>query len=192
VGYFGDEPWDAAPQLMIDYKGNTRPGLDDAHTLGDVTHRWKAVYAAGGVIATSDGRWKEDVTDLPYGLDEINQLRPVTFRWKDSQDDDQHYGLIAQEVAEVLPEVVVTGDDPDGILGMNYAEIVPVLVKAVQEQQEQIEDQEAQIQEMEARLQALESGGAAGLLENPNSLWLGGLLLGAMALVVRKRTGGTR
>ena len=60
------------------------------------------------------------------------------------------------------------------------------------EQQEQIEDQNAHIQEMEVRLRALESGDQGGLLSNFSNLWLGGLLLGAVVLVVRIRPGGKR
>jgi hypothetical protein len=92
-------------------------------------------------------------------------------------------------VAAVLPEIVVRGDDPDDPLGMNYGELTPVLVKAIQEQQEQIDEQEARIQEMESRLSALENSGQNGLLSNPGSLWFGGLALGVVALVIRKRTG---
>ena len=90
-----------------------------------------------------------------------------------------------KEVAEILPEVVVGGEDPDGILGMNYGELVPVLVSAIQEQQDEIE-------EMEARLDALEGEEGSGRSGIAGSLWIGGLLLGAVALVVLKRPGGRR
>jgi DNA-binding beta-propeller fold protein YncE len=158
--------------------------------LGDPDHRWRWVYVVNGVNQLSDGRYKEDVADLEAGLDEIQQLRPVTFNWQDNPNGRQHYGLIAQEVAEVLPEVISVRDDPEGTLGMNYGELVPVLVNAIQEQQEQIEGQEAHIREMESRLSAFEDGGQGGLLANPGNLWLGGLALGAVALVIRRRVGG--
>jgi hypothetical protein len=180
------------PTLTMTPSGDILAGVDNTYTFGDSTHRWEAVYAANGTIQTSDARWKEEVLDLAYGLDEIAALRPVSFEWRDDPGDDVHYGLIAQEVAEIMPGLIQEGENPDDPLGLNYSELVPVLVGAIQEQQDQIEDQEAQIEQMETRLQALESGGLAGLLENPNSLWLGGLLLGAVALVVLGRPGGKR
>ena len=54
---------------------------------------------------------KENVADLTLGLDEINELRPVTFDWKASDIDDipnERYGFIAQEVEEVIPSMVST------------------------------------------------------------------------------------
>ena len=59
----------------------------------------------------SDERLKENVADLTLGLDEINELRPVTFDWKASDIDDipnERYGFIAQEVEEVIPSMVST------------------------------------------------------------------------------------
>ena len=173
------------PTITLTKQGDVLPGVDDTYLLGDSAHRWEAIYATNGAIQTSDARQKENLAAMPYGLDEINQLRPVIFEWKDGQNDDLHYGLIAQEVAVILPEVVVRGDDPDGILGMNYGELVPVLVNAIQEQQGQIE-------EMEARLIALEGGGQGGLLSSTSNMWLGALLFGAVVLVVVKRPGGKR
>jgi hypothetical protein len=64
-------------------------------------------------------------------------------------------------------------------------------VNAIQEQQEQIEEQGSELAAMEARLNALEGGGAGGSLKT-GGLWIGGLLLGAVALVIVKRPGGKR
>jgi hypothetical protein len=148
-----------------------------------------------GTIQTSDGRLKENVAGLPHGLDAIRRLRPVAFTWKDSADDRPHYGLIAQEVGQVLPDLVIVGDDPERTLSLNYAEIVPVLVKAVQEQQEEIEAQDERIAALEARLSALEAAqgdpaAQPGWRDTWSPLWIGGLVLGALALVGRRRSGG--
>jgi hypothetical protein len=133
---------------------------------------------------------------LDVGLAEIGRLRPVSFSWIDNPGDGQHYGLVAQEVAEVLPEIVSGGGQLDQPLGMNYAEVVPVLVNAIQEQQAQIESQEDQIDDLEARLAAIEgaeqtaAGGSYQALA-PILPWMTGFLLAAVMVVLgRRRLGG--
>jgi hypothetical protein len=62
------------------------------------------------------------------------KLNPVSYHWKKRDDIRTRLGLIAQEVKLSVPEVV-TGDESKEMLGMNYAELVPVLIKTIQEQQ---------------------------------------------------------
>jgi len=143
-------------RVVIDATGNLRPCEDNAYSLGDSWYRWSEVYAANGVIQTSDARLKKNIRDISYGLDEVEGLRPVAFTWRDGSPDEVHYGLVAQEAAEILPEVVHQRDGPEGTLGLNYGELVPVLIRAVQEQQEQIRKQEETIAGLEERLSALE------------------------------------
>jgi hypothetical protein len=179
-------------RLQISAEGHLLPDRAGYYTLGDETFPWLSVHTLGGVVTTSDARYKENVQALPYGLDEVNALRPVTFNWTHSPDDGLHYGLIAQEVREVLPDIVTGGDSPSGTLGLNYGELVPVLVEAIQEQQEQIDTQAEQIGDLEARLTALENEqpAPAGSLNSLTALGLGGLALGAVAVVGLRRTGG--
>jgi hypothetical protein len=59
--------------------------------------------------------------------------------WKG--DGESHMELLAQQVREIIPGVVRGGDDPDGTLGLNYAELVPVLISAVKDLQEELSDQ---------------------------------------------------
>ena len=127
------------------------PDNDNAYTLGLPTNRWQIVWATNGTIQTSDERLKKDVRALGDGLDLVARLRPVRYRWKDDPDAGDKLGLIAQEVLEVVPEVVTGEAGSDRYLGMNYAELVPVLIKAVQEQQEQLEDLRSRIRELEGR-----------------------------------------
>ena len=82
-------------------------------------------------------RLKENVVDLTLGLDEVNALRPVTFDWKASDIDDipnNRYGFIAQEVQNVLPELVF-GDDPKSVA---YQNVVAILVEAIKELKSEI------------------------------------------------------
>lgn len=176
-------------RLVIGADGDVYPYADDAYSLGTAGSRWSSIYATNGTIQTSDGRLKDELGPLPYGLGEVERLRPVAFTWTGGSQDQVHYGLIAQEVLDVLPDVVTVGDDPQGTLGMNYGELVPVLIKAVQEQQSEIEAQADQIAALEARLAALEQQNSprSGLLRLSSIAGLGGLLAcGLVVLEVRR------
>jgi hypothetical protein len=126
IGY--DETLDE----LVHWRDNM-PGSDNTLSLGRSGARWLAVWATDGTINTSDGRLKTDVEPLGYGLADLRRLRPVRYRWSVGGADRPHLGLIAQEVREVVPEVVVVGDDEQSTLGMSYSELVPVLVRAIQE-----------------------------------------------------------
>jgi hypothetical protein len=178
--------------MSLTKNGDVLPGVDNSYQLGDSNNRWAAVYAANGTIQTSDARWKENIANLQAGLEEIQQLRPISFRWKDAPDQGEHYGLIAQEVAEVLPELVSGMAAPESPLGMNYSELVPVLISAVQEQQKEINTQADQIVSLEARLAALEGSsrrnGWMTLNLNPLSWFVAlGLAAGLAVSVHRTR-----
>ena len=82
---------------------------------------------------TSDARLK-DVTGYARGLKVINKLNPVAFNWKADGKADE--GLIAQEVEKIVPNAVNKEDD---LYQMDYSKLVVHLIKAVQEQQEEIE-----------------------------------------------------
>ncbi len=129
------------------------PGDNNSVTLGESSLRWTTVFATNGTINTSDAREKKNVEDLRYGLEKVMELRPVSFEWNDQPDEGKKLGLIAQELQQVLPEVVRDWDyeeDESGQrhkveaqrLGVYYSDIIPVLIKAIQEQQAQIENLE--------------------------------------------------
>jgi hypothetical protein len=109
------------------------------------------VYATSIVItAISDQRLKENVRDIETGLDAIMALKPRRFDWKDGkgQDKKDAAGFIAQEFAEVFPASVSAGKaGGDGIeyLTMNHEELIPSLVKSIQEQQAIIESLKARL-----------------------------------------------
>jgi Chaperone of endosialidase len=125
------------------FGGQIIPDGDNTWSCGSSARRWSAVYAANGTIQTSDFRLKKNIHDLPYGLKEVMQMKPVSYNWKDNTGGNK-IGLIAQEVRKIIPEVVL-GDESKENLGMNYAEIVPVLINAIKEQQKQIDDLKKEI-----------------------------------------------
>jgi hypothetical protein len=156
VGYlYGYDRSASAYKPLTIYSGLIRPITDNAYALGSSSYRWTAVYAVNGTIQTSDRRMKENITPLPEGLKTVLDLNPVYFTWKDQSDQRKHIGLIAQEVLPLVPEVVDTGNDPDKTLGINYAGLVPVLIKSIQEQQQQIESQKEENQRLKAELQTM-------------------------------------
>jgi len=119
--------------------GDVDPWSDDTFTLGDSNSRWQEVWAANPFIQTSDRRLKRDIQELNYGLSAVLALHPVSFRWVGQEDDRTQLGLIAQEVEPVVPEAVRRDADPNTPWAMTYTTLVPVLVKAIQEQQATIE-----------------------------------------------------
>ena len=85
----------------------------------------------------SDKRLKKNIKDIDYGLDTIMKLNPKEYDWK--KDDRHDIGFIAQEVEKVIPEIVKDKKHFDKeIKTLDYEKLTAVLIKAVQEQQEQI------------------------------------------------------
>lgn len=144
----------------------TRPGADNAYTLGASGSRWSVVWAATATISTSDINTKKDIIPSPLGLDFINQLKPVAYKFKvgknevETNPEDpenpiikpipgtrQHFGLIAQEVKSVLPEGIDFGgwiqtdpENPDSEQGLRYEEFIAPIIKAIQELKEEFEE----------------------------------------------------
>ena len=91
---------------------------------------------------TSSKRYKTDIVNLESSLDKINTLRPV--RYKDINTGEPNCGLIAEETFEIIPEVVFTkkieGFDEPQIEGLNYSDLVPFLIKSIQELKAEIEE----------------------------------------------------
>jgi hypothetical protein len=145
-----------SPADKLSVAGAIVPAADNTYTLGKSGARWSAVWAANGVIQTSDMRLKTDIEPLQYGLKEVLQLRPVSFKWKNEKNGLRKLGLLAQEVEPIIPEVIAS-DGQNGILGMNYAELVPVLINAVKEQQQQIDEIRNRISELKKTLPATAS-----------------------------------
>ncbi|MEO6316284.1 MAG: tail fiber domain-containing protein [Chitinophagaceae bacterium] len=125
------------------------PGQDNTYTIGNTTNRWSALWSVNGTVQTSDIRLKKNILPLNYGLKEVLQLNPVSYDWKDNTGQHK-IGLIAQEVKKIIPQVVM-GDETKEILGMNYAELVPVLINSIKELQEQITDMKKTISELKSK-----------------------------------------
>ncbi len=106
---------------------------------------------------TSSARFKEDIRDMGEASDGLRNLRPVSFRYKPELDPAglEQYGLIAEEVAKVYPDLV-TRDDAGQAQTVRYHFLVPMLLNEVQKDRKTIEDQRAIVEELKARLERLE------------------------------------
>jgi hypothetical protein len=117
-----------------------------------VTNPTNTTYNTGG----SDYRLKEEIKPLVSGLEKIQAMKPVSFKWKESQKED--YGFIAHELQAVIPEAVTGEKDAvDAEGNPEYQAIFPApaqmvasLVAAIQEQQAQIEALKAEVAALKA------------------------------------------
>jgi hypothetical protein len=92
--------------------------------------------SATNFISLSDKNFKNNITTITpsKGLEVVNSLNAVSFNWKDN--DDKAYGIIAQEIEEILPEIVTT--DEFGIKKVAYNQIIPFLLSAVKALSEEV------------------------------------------------------
>jgi hypothetical protein len=169
--YFGSvESFSDGGSYQIATNATIRPSTDNLRSLGTSTFRWKDVWAVDGTINTSDRRLKKDIQPINYGLNDLMKLNPVSFLWdQEGMDRERRLGFIAQELQPVLKEVVrteelvsdaVTKQDswkPTTRLGVAYTEIIPVTVKAIQEQQQIIQQQAKEIENLKAELASLKN-----------------------------------
>jgi hypothetical protein len=86
-----------------------------------------------GILGSSE-RFKTDIAPMPELSDRLQQLRPVTFRYKTDPKSLPQYGLIAEDVDKVYPELVVR-DQKGVIQGVRYEELAPMLLNEMQKQQ---------------------------------------------------------
>ena len=106
------------------------------------------VYVGGNVSASayttrSDYNLKDDIFDLKYGLSDVLQLQPVEYTYK--SNGSKQLGFIAQDIGTILPEVVSFEES----MSVNYQAIIPILTKAIQEQQAFIKALEQRIINLE-------------------------------------------
>jgi hypothetical protein len=123
-------------------RGVVGSGILSAYIAGVATSQvtGSAVYITSsgqlGVLASSE-RFKTDVASMGAASEKLAQLRPVTFRLKTDPTGATQYGLIAEEVAKVYPELVIHGAD-GRIDAVRYEELAPMLLNGVQQRQAQI------------------------------------------------------
>jgi len=159
---------DSGANTLAVVASNFIPSGDGARSLGNSTHRWSTVFASNGTINTSDARDKTNIAAIPYGLSALMQLKPVHFNWKNNPEAGTKLGFLAQDLQKIIPEVVadkefVVTDELTGAgewkpmnrLGVYYSDLIPVLTKAIQEQQSQIQMQQSEIETQQTQIDTL-------------------------------------
>ena len=161
------------------------PRTDNSITLGADGSRWSQVWVASGVISSSDQRDKTNITSTNLGLNFIQKLNPVSYKWiigvnevikKPVEGNSTnievnpipgqrtHYGLLSQEVKEAFEECGATDfggwvlsdiNDPESQQALRYDQFIAPLIKAIQEQQEIIESQNEMITALKNELATL-------------------------------------
>lgn len=147
--------------------GDVMPSAGNTYTLGNANSRWKEIWSQSN-LNTSDRREKQNIQSLGYGLAEVMKLKPVSFEWITAPEKGQNLGFIAQDLQTVLPEVVVDKTwekDATGTLvaqsidrlAVKHLELIPVLTRAIQEQQQLIDQLKASIIECKAQISTLQA-----------------------------------
>jgi hypothetical protein len=108
---------------------------------------------ANAWVNYSSRRWKDNIHTLEGALGKVQRLRGVSY---DAKDNGAHcIGLIAEEVGEVIPEVVQYEANGLDAQSLDYARLVAVLIEAMKEQQRQIASQQTTIDKQELDIEAL-------------------------------------
>jgi len=154
------------------------PALDNFTDIGTAANRWQDIYLVNAPTVSSDMTLKNNIKNLEHGLNTIMKLKTLSYQWKNNSIGDKtipnnqketHIGFSAQQLLDVIPEVVKTHSwkildeaTPDTYtrikhdkLGVRYTEIIPITVKAIQEQQEQINELKNSIKELKKQNELL-------------------------------------
>jgi hypothetical protein len=104
----------------------------ELHVKGDI--------AGFSTALSSDRRLKKDIVDIEdTEIDDMDKLHPVTYSWKDDKHNKKHYGFIAQDVQKIYPHLTETKIMGE-YLTINYNELIPVMVKQIQNLKKELED----------------------------------------------------
>lgn len=161
---FGKFDGSVFTELMhINNSGNVGIGTSTPSVALDVAGEAHAT----DFVATSDMRFKEEVAPIDNTLDKVMRLQGVYFKWnqsyrevlKGSNTNRRQVGVIAQQVREVLPEVVsALGDESGGgYLGVDCSRLTAVTIEAMKEQQKQIQQLLERISTLEGHVKRLTS-----------------------------------
>jgi len=144
------------PRLSIDQEGDVGIGTEFAGE--ELTVEGDICYT-NSIYQCSDSRYKKDIETIDAALDKVSQLRGVTYGWRKDEfpdkkfDDGEHTGFIAQEIKDILPNVITTDDN--GYMSVDYSRVTPLLVEAVKELKAENDAKENRINDLQAQLDQL-------------------------------------
>jgi FtsZ-binding cell division protein ZapB len=103
-------------------------------------------------IMMSSARYKRDIHDMDKASSNLMKLRPVTFRYKNDPAGTLQYGLVAEEVARIYPELGSYGD-AGKVQTVHYLTLIPMLLNELQKQNRELKNQTAANQRQAGELQ---------------------------------------
>lgn len=142
---FNNPSWFIDPASAISgvFSGKIGIGMTSPSNILTIKENSSTDPIADAWTEYSSKRWKENIKPLEGALNKVRQLQGVSFDWK--ADSKHDIGLIAEQVGEVIPEVVAYEENGKDARSVNYARLVSVIIEAIKEQQKQIEALERRI-----------------------------------------------
>lgn len=143
LGYSAGKNETGSNKLYIEPTGSQTPliygdfAVDSVVINGDLRVTGNILYS-GTLTSVSDRRLKENFDTLKQVMHFVNQLQAYSYTMKGDDEKRRDYGLMAQEVQKVFPEMVTVIDPEKGYIGVNYLQLVAVLIEGLKEQQELI------------------------------------------------------
>ncbi|MGA2189786.1 MAG: tail fiber domain-containing protein, partial [Steroidobacteraceae bacterium] len=148
--YIGNEGLAADNKSIRIGSGSSQKKTYIAGIYGESVSGSPVYIASNGQLGTvvSSERFKTAIAPMGSDTAKLERLRPVTFKLKSDAAGTRQYGLIAEEVAKVYPELVIRGEN-GRIDGVRYDELAPMLLNEVQHQQAQLQQLRAEVQDMQ-------------------------------------------
>ncbi len=109
----------------------------------------------GTIVQSSSRRWKNNVVPIDNALGKIMQMRGVSFDWDEEHGGGHSIGLIAEEVGEIIPEVVAYEEDGINATGVDYSHLTAVLIEGMKEQQTTIRTLEKRLADLEGEIKTM-------------------------------------
>lgn len=158
-----------------------RPSITHRYDLGTRRFRWRNIYLSGRIFRTFKFRAVRNIKAVPYGISTIMQLNPISF---DMDGEGTDLGLDPNELQNVIREAVVNPAEKQEIdekgspitlseevdLGINYEALIPVLIKAMQEQQQLINEMSTKMVTMQTQLDNTKTSGPKKRQESEQNL----------------------
>jgi len=152
----GSNNIDIGSEGVAGENGIIRIGTPSTHTAAYIAGIESTKVTGNAVYVTSQGklgvlasaeRYKFKIEPMGANTDKLQQLRPVTFHLKTDPNGNVQYGLIAEEVNKIYPELVIR-DEAGAIQGVRYDELAPMLLNEVQQQKSQLREMQQQVAEL--------------------------------------------
>lgn len=137
-----------ATETIIEFVSGAMGPMGPQGPKGDKGDPGAGAFYATGLNSLSDESLKKDIQTIRNPIDKIKNLRGVTYTWK--SNNQKSLGLIAQEVEQVIPEVVAKCDN---IKTVGYGQLVGLLIEAIKKQQEEIDVLKINMEEIIKRIQ---------------------------------------